>query len=145
MDEKVYIAQTNVDSRLVRWQAALRMLAEHPVLGVGPGGFRREYVDVSRMAELDQPSPVAHSMYLEVAAELGVVGLLLFVGIITVALVSSQRAVRLGADRSTAAAIQASLLAMLVAAAFLSEQYYMSLWAVIAIACGLHLRTRLGR
>lgn len=144
LSEKEFIADSNVDSRFLRWQAAFRMLAEHPMLGVGPGGFRSEYVSASRMAELDQPSPVAHNMYFEVAAELGVVGFLLFAGIIATAFVSCERAVRLGADRWTAASIQSSLLAMLVAACFLSEQYYMSLWALIAIACGYHLRAEKG-
>ena len=42
--EKTYIAATNVDTRELRWQAAARMLADNPVLGVGPGGFRSSYV-----------------------------------------------------------------------------------------------------
>jgi putative inorganic carbon (HCO3(-)) transporter len=152
--EKDYIAQSNVDSRLASWQAACRMIAEHPILGVGPGSFQTEYSRTSRIGELGLAavanpaagvsSPVAHNMYLEVAAELGVIGFLLFVGIIATSFVSSERSLRMGMDRSTVGAIQASLLAMLVAAIFLSEQYYLSMWAVIAIACGMQLRAAKG-
>jgi len=140
--EKEYIAQSNIDSRLLRWHAASRMFAHNPLLGVGPGGFRREYSVVSRLGEIAEPTPVAHNTYLEVAAELGVIGLVLFLGIIATAFVASEQSLRMGVDRPTVIAIQASLLAMLVAAMFLSEQYYLSLWAVVAMACGLELRAR---
>ncbi|KAA0919370.1 O-antigen ligase [Dietzia sp. ANT_WB102] len=140
LGEKQYIAGSNVDSRLIRWQAAARMLAEHPVLGVGPGGFRAEYVNASGLAEIAEQTPVTHNMYLEVGAELGAVGLLLFVALIFTALVCSELALRAGADRRTSVAIQASLLAIIVASIFLSEQYYISLWSTVAAACALYLR-----
>lgn len=140
LGEKQYIAGSNVDSRMIRWQAAARMLAENPVLGVGPGGFREEYVAASGLAEIAEQTPVTHNMYLEVAAELGGLGLLLFIAVIVTALVSTELALRGGADRTTVVAVQASLLAVIVASIFLSEQYYISLWSAVAAACALHLR-----
>ncbi|WP_250557786.1 O-antigen ligase family protein [Pseudonocardia lacus] len=140
--EKVHIAGENIDTRELRWQAAARMLAENPVLGVGPGGFRSEYAAASGVAELAEQTPVAHSMYLEVAAEFGVPGLLLFLAFIACGFIASERALRIGADRQVVLASQAALVAVLVASIFLSEQYYLSMWALVAAMCGLELRMR---
>ncbi|MBW4721958.1 O-antigen ligase family protein [Saccharothrix obliqua] len=139
--EKAHIAETNVDTRELRWQAAARMLAEHPVLGVGPGGFRDGYVAASGNAEADEQSPVAHNMYLEVAAELGVPGWALFTGLLAVAAVASERVLRAG-DRRGAAAVQASLIAVVVASTFLSQQYYLPLWSLVAVVAAADLRRR---
>ncbi|CCH33201.1 O-antigen ligase family protein [Actinosynnema sp. NPDC047251] len=141
LQEKSYIAGTNVDTRELRWQAAARMLTEHPVLGVGPGGFRGGYAAASHNAEVDEQTPVAHNMYLEVAAELGLPGFGLFAGLLAVAAVSSERVLRAGARRPMAAA-QASLIAVVVASTFLSQQYYLPLWSLVAVVAAADLRRR---
>lgn len=135
--EKSFVAESNMDTRELRWRAAVRMLGENPVLGVGPGGFRGEYVTASRNAELAESTPVAHTMFLEVAAEFGLPALVLFLGLAAAALVAAELAVRHGPDRRTAVAVQAGLVAVLVAAAFLSEQYYLPLWLLVAIAMSI--------
>lgn len=149
--QKEYIAATNVDTRLLRWQAAARMMADNPLLGVGPGGFRARYVEYSGFAELAERTPVAHEMYLEVGAELGVVALVLFLGAIASAFVASENATRLRqtstADRRdpvllAALAAQGSLLAICVSSAFLSEEYYMPLWAGLSVAAAVDIRSR---
>jgi putative inorganic carbon (HCO3(-)) transporter len=146
VQEKTFIAASNVDTRELRWQAAARMLTAHPVLGVGPGGFRGEYAAESHDAEVDEQTPVAHNMYLEVAAELGLPGFALFAGVIGVAAVASERTVRLAGPpapaRVEAVAIQASLLAVLVTSTFLSEQYYLPLWSLAALAVAAEARVR---
>ncbi|XVV01113.1 O-antigen ligase family protein [Actinosynnema sp. CA-248983] len=141
LQEKSYIAGTNVDTRGLRWQAAARMVSAHPALGVGPGGFRDNYPAFSRNAEVDEQTPVAHNMYLEVAAELGVAGFGLFVGMLAVAAVSSERVLRVGWRREIAA-VQASLIAVVVASTFLSQQYYLPLWSLVAVVVAADLRVR---
>lgn len=138
--EKSFIAETNVDTRELRWQAAARMLADHPVLGVGPGGFRSEYVAASRNAEIDEQSPVAHNIYLEIGAELGLPGLACFLGAVAMAFVATERVLRTSADRRPMLATQASLIAALVASTFLSEQYYLPIWSLVAVAIAADLR-----
>jgi len=142
--EKEYIADANVDSRLIRWEAAARMLSHQPVLGGGPGSFREHYVAASRLAELGEQTPVAHSMYLEVGAELGVLGLAVFVGLIVFAFASLETALRQGAERRLVVGVQASLIAIVVASIFLSEQYYIPLWTTVAIAYAIGIRARRG-
>ncbi|GAA1341793.1 O-antigen ligase family protein [Saccharothrix algeriensis] len=141
VQEKTHIAGTNVDTRELRWQAAARMVAEHPVLGVGPGGFRGGYAAASHDAEVDEQTPVAHNMYLEVAAELGLPGFGLFAGLLAVAAVASERVLRSGARRPMAA-VQASLVAVAVASTFLSQQYYLPLWSLVAVVAAADLRRR---
>lgn len=144
LTQKDQVGGSNVDDRALRWQVAATMLPEHPLLGVGPGGFRSNYLGVSHNAELAEQTPVAHNMYVEVAAELGLVGLAGFAAMIGVGLWASERAVRAardGPDRLLPLGVQGSLVAVCVASAFLSEQYYMPLWAMVAAACALHLRS----
>ncbi len=65
------------------WEVALDTFAEHPLRGAGSGGFAVEWLKLP-----DRPDAArdAHSLYLETAAELGVVGialvLLFFCGIV---------------------------------------------------------------
>ena len=72
--------------------SALMMFADHPIVGVGSGGFRLRYAEYADRIGIDQrPMREAHNLYLEVAAETGVVGIAafiflfasLFVGLIT--------------------------------------------------------------
>jgi putative inorganic carbon (hco3(-)) transporter len=142
LQEKTFIAGSNVDTRELRWQAAARMLTEHPALGVGPGGFRAGYAAASHNAELAEQTPVAHNMFLEVAAELGLPAFCAFTGLIAVAFVAAELVLRAGHDRRAMVAVQAALLAVAVGATFLSEQYYLPLWLLtaLAVAADLHLR-----
>jgi O-antigen ligase len=157
LEQKNYIAATNVETRQLRWEAALRMLADDPLLGVGPGGFPVHYVKYSGFAELYERTPVTHEMYLEVGAELGGIGLALFLGLILLAATGTELTIRrLHGHRVRARspaddelllaayAAQGSLLAVCVASSFLSEEYYMPLWAALAIGAALELRTRPG-
>jgi putative inorganic carbon (HCO3(-)) transporter len=141
LGEKSFVASSNVDERTERWVAAAKMVSDEPLLGVGPGGFRHHYTPVSRNAEPAEQFPVAHNMYLEVAAELGVLGFAAFAATIAAGLLAAERALRAGADPPVVFGLQAGLVAVLVASAFLSEQYYMPLWSMIAISCALQLRT----
>lgn len=140
--EKTHVAGTNVDTRELRWQAAARMVADHPGLGVGPGGFRAAYPAASNNAEIDEQSPVAHNMYLEVAAELGLPGFALFVALLVLTGVTSERVRRTSADPLPMVAVQASLIAVVVASTFLSQQYYLPLWSLVAVVAAADLRLR---
>jgi hypothetical protein len=60
-------------------RVAVDMFQEHPVRGVGAGNFGREY-DARR--HLEKHSRYAHDIWLRVLGEQGVVGLLLFLGML---------------------------------------------------------------
>jgi O-antigen ligase len=78
----------NVDIRREQYSTALRMIASAPILGVGlnnSAGQQRVYSPTSSSEPLDDPTKHSHtnpihSFYLTLAAETGVVGLLLYAG-----------------------------------------------------------------
>jgi O-antigen ligase/polysaccharide polymerase Wzy-like membrane protein len=69
-------------NRTAYWKVALRTFVHHPLKGHGSSSFQ---VDWARERTIRDPAKDAHSLYLETAAELGIVGLLLlaslFVGV----------------------------------------------------------------
>jgi O-Antigen ligase len=71
----------SIDSNRYRyWEEAGSTFIEHPLIGIGSGGFQVEWLKVYNRYDA---SGDAHSVYLEAAAELGIVGLailLLFLG-----------------------------------------------------------------
>ena len=56
---------------------ALRMFADRPLLGHGPGTWAVERVSYTQPGELDYYIPHAHDIYLQTLAELGLVGAIL--------------------------------------------------------------------
>jgi hypothetical protein len=54
--------------------------------------------------------------------------------------VATERVLRTSADRRPMLATQASLIAALVASTFLSEQYYLPIWSLVAVATAADLR-----
>lgn len=135
--EKNHVAADNVTSRYASWTIAAEMTADHPLLGVGPGRFAllfdRYAVGVPDATHLD----VAHEMYLDVSSQLGLLGLAAFVTMLASGIAGAKRAMRSAATRAPATAVCLSFAGTLVAAAFLSEQYYLPIW--LLAACGATL------
>jgi len=132
------------------WRMGWRMVEAHPVTGVGPGNFSVSTIDYllrpgstqRAIYIVDQPK-VAHNIYLEVLAELGILGLTLF-GLIVAASVRSAlvaaRAAGRRADRESellSRGLLLALLAMLVAAFFSSELFSKQLWILLALAIAM--------
>ena len=67
--ERLASAETN---RFAYWEVALNSFAGAPLGGVGSGGFRIEWL---REREIPEAVIDAHSLYIETAAELGLLGL----------------------------------------------------------------------
>jgi O-antigen ligase len=68
--------------RVVLWQEALRTITHAPVLGTGLGN----YLTSARPFAVPGTPFYAHNLYLDVAVELGLVGLIFFLGIFLAAL-----------------------------------------------------------
>jgi tetratricopeptide (TPR) repeat protein len=66
-----------MEYRLAAWGGTLRMVADHPLLGVGPGGWSRVYPaydgGATTHAETFMNNP--HNDYLWIASEVGLIGL----------------------------------------------------------------------
>jgi O-antigen ligase len=128
------------------WRVGSRMVEAHPVRGVGSGNFQltsAQYLLVRPGAVkydyfIDKPK-VAHNTYLHVLAELGIVGLALFLALIGFALGCAFRAARtfmLAGDRDMELLTRGLLLAMiglLSAEFFISAQYSKQLWLLLGL------------
>ncbi|MEO8612076.1 MAG: O-antigen ligase family protein [Chloroflexota bacterium] len=66
-----------VAERLAHWQAALNMATAHPLLGVGFGNYEIVYPDY-RLVNWPEPLGHAHNYYLNMLAEAGIIGLLVY-------------------------------------------------------------------
>ncbi|HEV2859852.1 MAG TPA: O-antigen ligase family protein [Pyrinomonadaceae bacterium] len=102
------VADPSARARLLYWAAAFEMLRAHPVNGVGGGGYDSAFAEARAAYAVREPeSPLlgvnerylmagAHNEYLQIASELGLVGVGLF-AVFCVALVwGAWRALRAG-------------------------------------------------
>ncbi len=72
--------------RLLLWRASVRMVADHPWLGVGFGAFAREYPDYRLPQDPNVAPPFAHNILLSLAVETGLPGAAVFAGLLAYAL-----------------------------------------------------------
>jgi O-antigen ligase len=128
------------------WRVGSRMVEAHPFRGVGSGNFQLSsgHYLLQRPGAvkydffIDKPK-VAHNTYLHVLAELGFVGLALFLAIIGFALTCAFRAAQMftkAGDRDMELLARGLLLAMiglLSADFFISAQYSKQLWLLLGL------------
>jgi len=132
------------------WTVALREYDAHPLNGVGGGNFvaakpayATETVNLTRLDRVVDDPVVAHNTFLEILAELGVVGLGLFAVIALGALVIGLHGIRrLGRAGFTDAALLGrgvliATIGMLAAFTFLSAQYEKNLWLLLGASAAL--------
>jgi O-antigen ligase len=130
------------------WRLGGRMIEDNPILGVGLANFAEtslHYVNEPGRLNTENRGEalVAHNIYLETLAELGVVGLLIFLPVLGAPLVMTLRAARNFADagdhrtEALARALFVAQMAMLSAAFFASIQYNKQLWILLAFGPAL--------
>ncbi len=131
-------ADASIKGRLNEMGAAVLVFLDHPVTGVGPTMFKyhyRDYADIIglRVHNADRAS---HSLYLQVAAEHGLPGLVLFLLICWQTVSGLQRALRAADDDETCwllTALQLSLLGYLLSGMFLSFSFVRYFWLLLAL------------
>ena len=150
------IQESNQGSgRVDIWRVAWRVVHDHPVDGVGIAQFPQvspHYVlqpgALRYVGLIVEKHIVVHNLYLQLWVETGIVGLLLFLGVITTSLAAAWRAVRrfdvLG-DTEMSALARATILAligMLTASFFLSNLEAGQLWLLLAAGPALAAMAR---
>lgn len=138
LERKEAVAQQNVDTRLAYWQIALEQWGSSPVFGVGPGNYEVRFSEFGLEFIGDESRPATHNAYLNILAELGIVGLGLFLAFVVLSWQSLRR--HDTDDPPTArlrAALAASFVIALVGSLFLNEQFYAPLWFASALSAGL--------
>ena len=143
-------SSTNTDSsfrqRALLMRAAWEMWREHPFLGVGAGNYAEQYPDfanrvgstVSSYEEFGEKR-YAHSLYLEIGAETGLAGIVVFSAILCAAGICGWRAFRSYRrlrDLKMARLVVSLMIGMLgylATSLFLHASYPRHLWLLLAL------------
>ena len=140
-----------ISGRIDEMVGAIHAFIEHPLIGIGNNNFTKSYQDYSRRKGLTARGRdrSAHSLYLQLLAEGGAIGFLLFIGLVYAALRSAIYVSR----KYTALGLQDDVyyirgfifgyIAYLGAAMFLHESYPRFFWLFTGILIGtLNLTAR---
>jgi len=139
---------TEENGRIQVWGRGVGYMLQHPLLGVGPNNFPAAEGKLSPFAARQQLGigvrwSAAHNSFIQVGAELGIPGLVLFLGIIASAFGALRRSSRsaLADPQQTRSqlthTLTASLIGFVVGSFFLSLGYHEILYTLVALAVGL--------
>jgi O-antigen ligase len=133
--------------RIKIWERGLTYMTANPLLGVGPDNFQVAEGTISPLARLQERGlavrwGAAHNSFIQVGAELGIPGLLLFLGSIASAFASLRRVARYARRTDPpdmdvsrlAQSLMAALVGFVVGAFFLSLAYSDMLYCLVALA-----------
>jgi O-antigen ligase len=138
--------ERQTEGRSTLWEIGQRIIKAHPVNGVGAGNFQTSSVHyllqpgaVYRSDAIIENQQVVHNTYLEIGAELGIVGLVLFGSMMVFSVGSSLRAARNFSRRrdfrseALARSVAVAMVAVLVADIFISQTYNKQLWLMLGL------------
>jgi len=127
----------STEYHLEAWKVGLRMIQAHPITGIGLGNFKPLMPLYMTPGSSFHFESVAHNMFVEVGAELGLPALLIFLGIFwstyrTLGKVRRSSTTR-PLLRECASALQAGLVGFAVAGSFVSAQTEKTSWMGFAL------------
>jgi O-antigen ligase len=155
-ESKLIEQDASIEKRKLVLATALAEFRDHPWLGVGVANFSEYYSRYSNVAgssapQYDEPGIVQfpHTLYAQLAAENGIVGLAIFVAAMAAAFRSLQRSrvilETLGTRRQAmlASGVMVALAGYLMTSAFLHGAYLRYLWLLLGFAAAIQrLRTQ---
>jgi len=128
-----HLLSANGSGRWQFWESASDAFQARPFRGHGAGSFEAWWAEHGTLAVFIQD---AHSLYLEVLAELGVFGLLLLVAAFSVALLTALRRLRrLSSGETYELAAPTAVFLAFVAAAAIDWVWELTVVSVVAFAC----------
>lgn len=126
--------------------AGLMMFEDHPLFGVGAGNFPNSYQTYAQQIGLELRSEErdAHSLYTQVIAETGVLGAISFFGVVLALLAGLARAAQTVQRMPKyisllpwVNSLRVSMIAYMIAAAFLHNAYIRYFWIFVALSVTL--------
>jgi O-antigen ligase len=142
--------ETSIRGRAGAQQAAIAMFLDHPILGVGRENYplhQLEYLAGTSLAYKAKGIP-PHNLYLEVAAEHGVLGLIVLAGLLFTAgraVIEARRRFLAAGDRQTAELVAwmgIGLFGYMVSSFFLHGAYLYMFWLQLALIIAARLIAR---
>lgn len=145
---------TSEGGRIRIWKRGLSYIAARPITGVGLHNFQVAEGTISPLAKLRERGigvrwGAAHNTFIQVGAETGIPGLLLFIGWIANAFIALRRAGRRAREAGVrtvprlAQTLTAALIGFVVGAFFLSLAYADMLYTLGGLSLGLSKAARL--
>jgi O-antigen ligase len=141
---------SRADTRSTIWTVAWRMAEDYPITGVGAGNFATRSIDyiiepgtTYRTDRVIDDPGVSHNTYLGPLAEIGIVGLALFLTILVFSLACIVRAVRRfernrdGPMEVLARGLLIALVGVLASAFFISAESNKFIWLMLAMGPAL--------
>jgi O-antigen ligase len=131
-----------VKERLYMWRSGIAMWREHPWLGVGPGGVKRDYRHYAQAEALMQRTGHVHNSALQILVETGVAGLLAWLWIWAAFFTEAVRLLRrlpaaASRERALVAGSIAAITGFLVAGMsehnFGDSEVVMLAWVIVAL------------
>lgn len=147
MSQSSPLEEGSLRDRTSKFAIGWNMFMDYPVLGVGVNNYNFRHDDYARNVGNTTNTQVksAHSLYLEILAETGIVGMTIFLGIIYAVYrsISSARRLFLAAGQadyaSLAVAIGIGFIGYLVTAIFLHDAHARYFWLLFGIAISLQI------
>jgi probable O-glycosylation ligase (exosortase A-associated) len=131
-----------ITARLDTWKTGIEMMVDEPLRGIGLGVFKYEYVTRAIVSgEVETKAALfAHNAYIQIGAETGVIGLLIFILILAFSwfdLRSAERNFENNQESNLsclALSIRIGLLGYMVSAMFLTQAFLTMLWIILPMA-----------
>lgn len=151
-DERSIHTDSSFRGRSSEMLAGLLMFAEHPFLGVGAGNAMYHYQEYASRIGLEDRTAErkTHSIYIEIAAETGLAGLITFGGLFSTlywGLAQARRKLRRIGEKQIAdwvMALQMGITSYLITSMFLHGDYIRYLWLLVALGVSvMHIVKRL--
>lgn len=101
------------EGRVDMWLSAILITRDHPVLGAGPGLFGRAFRDYRDVSIARDKLAAAHNVYLNTAAETGVTGVLVSLGLLVALLRGWWKQWRSAAEANERIRLEAALAALI--------------------------------
>jgi O-antigen ligase len=145
------LTSSSTSGRSSIWKVGLRMVRANPIIGVGSGNYTvaEPHYFLTSPGEIqrgdlivDTPFP-AHNIYLQAWAEMGVIGLALFLSVIVLSVRAAVKAVtlfRASGEQSMeilGRVLVIALAGILAADFFAPDQYSKQLWLLLAVGPAL--------
>jgi O-antigen ligase/uncharacterized protein involved in exopolysaccharide biosynthesis len=138
------VSDPSLNSRIAVMNTALRMFADHPLVGIGLGQYSGHYSQYALVSGIDPgAAPNAHSLFLETLSEEGILG---FIKLATLIIVSMMVAIR-GAkllhargekrDAAIAGSLCIGFIGYLATAIFLHGAFLRFFWIEVALLLSL--------
>jgi len=132
-----YETEGSAQGRILAWKSALRMVADHPLTGVGAGHFSVKYGEEYRppgVGRTEIPWSTAHSVYFLALGELGIPGILVCLALILTNIGRNEKIIGFLASKKDSEAhlsdkqlficLNSSMIGFAVGGLFLSALYY---------------------